>query len=172
MPDYKLDKLVGRDPLPGDEVAFERVTRLFARARQVAVPAVKETRPHQAPPTTNEEKPVVIRLSKFVGRDQLPGDEVAFNRINALFDRARKVQPSPPKTAGKIRKQSVPEGSATKFRLDKLVGRDPLPGDEVAFDRVTRLFARARRTKSASKRAVTSESVGNKNTGGRKAKSK
>ncbi|HJV87897.1 MAG TPA: hypothetical protein VJ698_20675 [Noviherbaspirillum sp.] len=32
---YKLDKLVGRDPLPGDEVAFERLTRLFARARKV-----------------------------------------------------------------------------------------------------------------------------------------
>lgn len=38
---YKLDKLVGRDPLPGDEVAFERVTRLFARANQVP-PVIKK----------------------------------------------------------------------------------------------------------------------------------
>jgi hypothetical protein len=35
--DYKLDKLVGRDPLPRDKIAFDRVTRLFARAREVPV---------------------------------------------------------------------------------------------------------------------------------------
>lgn len=28
-----------------------------------------------------------------------------------------------------------------KIELDKFVGRDPLPGDEVAFDRVSRAFA-------------------------------
>jgi hypothetical protein len=35
MKDYKLDKLVGRDPLPGDGVAFDRINRLFERARNM-----------------------------------------------------------------------------------------------------------------------------------------
>lgn len=34
---YRLDKLVGRAPLPGDEVAFERVARMFKRAGTVKV---------------------------------------------------------------------------------------------------------------------------------------
>ncbi|HEX7648389.1 MAG TPA: hypothetical protein VF450_13365 [Noviherbaspirillum sp.] len=46
---YKLDKLVGRDPLPGDEVAFDRVTRLFARARQMQ-PAVKKVASRKSRP--------------------------------------------------------------------------------------------------------------------------
>lgn len=46
---YKLDKLVGRDPLPGDEVAFDRLTRLFARARQVK-PPTKKVAAHQSRP--------------------------------------------------------------------------------------------------------------------------
>lgn len=51
---YRLDKLVGRDPLPTDKVAFDRVTNLFARARQVEVklPAKKgatATAPTSAP---------------------------------------------------------------------------------------------------------------------------
>lgn len=112
---------------------------------------------------------MVIRLSKFVGRDQLPGDEVAFNRINALFDRARKVQP-PPKTAGKTKRQPASDSPGGKFKLDKLVGRDPLPGDEVAFERVTKLFANARKVKPPAKRSTTSKSAGNQTTGSRKAK--
>jgi len=46
---YKLDKLVGRDPLPGDEVAFDRLTRLFARARQVQ-PAAKKVATRKSRP--------------------------------------------------------------------------------------------------------------------------
>lgn len=42
---------------------------------------------------------MTIRLSKFVGRDQLPGDEVAFDRINRLFARARAMQPVAKKAA-------------------------------------------------------------------------
>jgi hypothetical protein len=54
---YKLDELVGRDPLPGDEVAFDRITRLFARARQVQ-PAAKKvvTRKSRPVPVTSKRK--------------------------------------------------------------------------------------------------------------------
>lgn len=36
---------------------------------------------------SDEREIMNFKLSKFVGRDQLPGDEVAFERINKLFAR-------------------------------------------------------------------------------------
>lgn len=96
---------------------------------------------------------MVIRLSKFVGRDQLPGDEVAFNRINKLFAAARKVQPRKNEAfpSNEASNEKLQEPKRTSLRLSPFVGRDQLPGDEIAFERINRLFARASEVKTKDK---------------------
>lgn len=114
---------------------------------------------------------MTIRLSKFIGRDQLPGDEVAFERINRLFDRARQVQPPPPAKPTDVGdERCISQAPSVNFKLSKFVGRDQLPGDEVAFDRINRLFARARKVKPAGTADAPCMSVGKKTPRGRKTK--
>lgn len=53
---------------------------------------------------------MTVRLSKFVGRDQLPGDEAAFDRITRAFAAASVRGPAATKKVAKhrrIRKFSV-----------------------------------------------------------------